>query len=174
VSRIIGCFRGKVRNMNYSPKYEPNYGVKVFLQNHSKNFNDYICNKKIKVFPGSWKFASQNLIDMATDHEYKYSTEQLIDGYFSRIGVDLFLPRLYPPKPEHIFSLKTKPKSFPGILTSLTCGSKRRTSIPFTKGVAMEYANTIMNSEKQILDTSLLYVGGREKRVVVEHSEDSL
>jgi len=93
---------------------------------------------------------------------------------FSRIGIDLFLPKLYDIKPEHMISLKTKPKSFPGILTSLVLGGKRRQSIPFSKGVAIDYLRTIMTSAKQILDTSYLYVGGREKRVVIENDENKV
>jgi hypothetical protein len=165
VCRLVGVYLGKLRKMKYVPNYAPDYVAKHFLESVSSDFKTSMSNKLHEVHPGSWACASRNLTLMATYNPKHYSCKEIIDGYFSRIGVDLYLPNLGSIKPEYLLGVKSKPNSYPGILTAESFGNKRKFSIPFTKGFAYEYMKTIMDSEEQILDCSLLYVGGREKRM---------
>lgn len=165
VCKLVGVYLGKLRKMRYVPKYEPDYMAKHYLESVSSDFKQVMSDKIFEVHPGSWACASKNLATMATTNGVFYSSKEIIDGYFSRIGVDLYLPDLKTIKPEYLLGVKSKPNSYPGILTAQSFGNKRKYSIPFTKGFAYEYMRTIMDSEEQILDCSLLYVGGREKRM---------
>ena len=40
---------------------------------------------------------------MATWRKVKYTSEEIIDGYLSRVGNDLHLPKISFLKPEYIF-----------------------------------------------------------------------
>lgn len=163
--RLIGVYLGKLRKMRYTPTYSADYLAKHYLESVSNDFKQVMSDKIYEVHPGSWACASKNLSTMSKSSGKFYSCKDIIDGYFSRIGIDLFLPNLGTIKPEYLLGVKSKPNSYPGILTAEHFGNKRKYSVPFTKGFAYEYMKTIMDSSEQILDCSLLYVGGREKRM---------
>lgn len=165
VTKLVGVYKSKLRKMRFKPKYELDYHMKFFLESVSEDFRHSVQGKKHEVHPGSWEKNSNNLSKMATTKGVKYEYADLVEGYLSRDGIDLDLPYIGKLKAEYILGVKSKPNSYPGILTAEQFGNKRKFTIPFTKPVAYNYAKTIMNSEEQILDCSLLYVGGREKRM---------
>lgn len=171
VSRLIGVFKGRLRKMSYTPRYTEDLVAKDILENYCPEFRSININYKTQVFPGSWKYNCSNLTDMATDHTIKYDWRSILKGYFSRKDVDLVLPHIPFYNVDSILGIKTKRESFPGILTAELYGNKRKNTIGFTKGIAHSYARYIMESSEQVLDTSLLYVGGREKRVKVKYGE---
>ena len=104
---------------------------------------------------------------MTTDHKVKYTSEEIIDGYLSRVGYDLHLPKISFLKPEHIYiGLKTKRDSYLDINTSTCFGNRRPNSIFQTKRVVYYYTKYINNSTKQFFDCSLYDVGGRAKRLI--------
>lgn len=93
---------------------------------------------------------------MAIDHKVKYTSEEIIDDYLSRVGNDLYDPKMYFLQPEYIYlGLKTKRGPYPDIITSMCFGNRRANSVFQTKGVAYHCAKYIYNSTKQILDYSL-------------------
>lgn len=101
---------------------------------------------------------------MATPKVKVYSRVEIMEGYLSRIGIDLKLPYVGKVFPKHIHNLDVNPKAFPGFATSRKIAKKRKDSSAYTKDYSYKYAKHIMTSERQILDTSLITVGGREKR----------
>jgi hypothetical protein len=94
-----------------------------------------------------------------------------MEGYLSRINIDFSLPYVGDYNPKFIRSLDVKPKAFPGISTSRKIAKYRRDSSPRTKEYAYKYVQRIMRFETQILDTSLIQVGGREKRIKFDADE---
>jgi len=100
---------------------------------------------------------------MATPKEKTYSRYEIMEGYLSRVGIDLRLPYVGKVYPVHIHNLDVNPKAFPGFSTSRKIAKYRKDSSAYTKDYAYKYAQHIMSSERQILDTSVITVGGREK-----------
>jgi len=168
VCKLVGVYKGKLRKMKFKPSYNPDYFSKHFLESVSEDFKTNCKGKIYEVHPGSWECNSRNLSKMASSEGIYYKCNEILDGYFSRKHIDLYLPKLGTIKPEYLLGVKSKPNSYPGILTAEHFGNKRKFSIPYTKPFAYEYMKTIMDSEEQILDCSLLYVGGREKRMKAE------
>ena len=150
ISKLIGCFKGKHRRINYMPRYEPHDTVKYYLQSVLDGFDNFLDNKCIHVFPGAWKYNCALLVDMLIDHKIKYTSENIIDDYLLRVGNDLHLPKISFIKPEYILGLKTKQDSYQDTITSIYVGNRRANSISHTKGVAYHYVKYICNSIKQI------------------------
>jgi cellulose synthase/poly-beta-1,6-N-acetylglucosamine synthase-like glycosyltransferase len=89
----------------------------------------------------------------------------MIEGVLSRVDIDFKLPRVDEYDPKLILGLDVKPKAYPGFSTSQHIAKFRKESSRYTKSYAYKYCQRIMCNERQILDTSLIVVGGREKRV---------
>jgi hypothetical protein len=172
ISRIVGVFRGNFKKMRYTPNYSPDYLIRRVLESTFPEFAIYMQGKIHEVLPGSWKYASINLVDMCTPHERKYSVDEIIEGYKTRKDIDLKLPKIPKYNVDTILGLRVNGKAYPGVMTSRLFGSKRSISTPFTKGGAHQFAKLIMESKDYTVDKSLTYVGGREKRNKTTVSED--
>lgn len=162
-SKIIGVFRGHKQMTKKSKKYNKDITlencISSFDPKRYKDIYDY------RIYPGDWSHACNNLKDMATPRDKYYSWEQLLEGYFSRIDKELILPDCQKYNVDSILGLGINPKANSGILTTILVGGKRKSTTRMTKVIAHNYAKKIMCSKEQILDKSLSYVGGREKRV---------
>lgn len=175
VSRVIGVYKGKKQRIRYDNSYEPNYGVKNIIDLCDNNYSRSREETIQYVFPGSWAHNSQNLIDMATESPDHYSYSEIIDGYLSRSNVDLVIPKVPMINIDSIITLGVNPKAHSGVNTSMLISNKRNTSTKFTKPIALDYAKFIMKKKGQyVLDTSLLRVGGREKRIKVRFGVEKL
>jgi hypothetical protein len=164
--KLVGVvdIKKRVPNPSKNRVYEKDDLIDYFMTKVDVNYSeDEFKNKS--VFPGNWAYNSQNLIDMATPKDKIFSKYDIMDGYLSRIGIDLKLPYIGGFDPIQILNLDVNPKAFPGFSTSRKISKFRKGSSPYTKDYAYKYAQHIMSSERQILDTSMVVVGGREKRV---------
>jgi hypothetical protein len=164
--KLVGVvdIKKRVPNPSKGRVYEKDDLIDYFMTKVDVNYSeDEFKNKS--VFPGNWAYNSQNLIDMATPKDKIFSKYDIMDGYLSRIGIDLKLPYVGGFDPIQILNLDVNPKAFPGFSTSRKISKFRKGSSPYTKDYAYKYAQHIMSSERQILDTSMIVIGGREKRV---------
>jgi len=163
VSKIVGVFKGslpfKVDNRDY---HEDNY-VKNALKDEIIYDLNFLNNKQ--VYPGNWKYSKENLIDMCTPKDKFYNCTDLINGIFSRVGIDFKLPYIRYWNIEMVNGILSKGKAFPGILTWKLLGKTRKATTGFSKAFAKEYFLYVIKRYKQVFDMSLMTVGGREKRV---------
>lgn len=163
--KLIGVVDSKSRKsfVNKGRNYLKDDLLELFISKVDVNYvEDEFSN--IKVFSGNWAHNSQNLIDMATPKKKIFSVSDIINGYLSRVNIDFKLPYIGHYDPKQILKLDIKPTAFPGFSTSQKIAKKKRDSTPYTKDYSYKYAKHIMTYPEQILDTSLLVVGGREKR----------
>lgn len=116
-------------------------------------------------FNGDWMHSSQNLIDMAQPKFKHYKAYEMVEAVLKRVKIDFKLPQVSFYHPKFILGLDVKPKAFPGFSTSRLIAKFRKDSSRYTKGYAYKYCQLIMKSSRQLLDTSLIVVGGREKRI---------
>lgn len=167
-----GVVNGK-RRKGYTNKlrqYFDDLTLKELAVNFQADFKEDEFSH-LKVFSGDWKYNSQNLIDMATPKTKVFSKNELIEGYLSRINIDFQLPYLGEYDSKYVLGLDVKPKAFPGFSTQRKIAKFRKTSSPYTKDYAKKYIEMILRSPVPILDTSLLVIGGREKRVKFNYLE---
>jgi hypothetical protein len=82
--KLIGVYNGRVNRNYFHKEFIVDYDVRRCLKNASEEFEQLDENNEIRVMPGGWKFANQNLIDMATPNSSKYSYDQMIGGIKSR------------------------------------------------------------------------------------------
>lgn len=173
-SKIIGVFKyfKKPWLGIKTRKYEREDVIHYALQNFRWDFiNDNIDNKT-SVFPGDFRYNSNNMLDMCTVPFDEYSTEEILDGYFSRIGIDLCLPKFDEINMESILSASVNYKAKPGIISKQLVGTTRNVTTRYSKRVAFEYCCKIMNKVGDyVLDKSLYDYGGREKRVIIKENQ---
>jgi hypothetical protein len=170
-SHLLGILKGKPRRSSSRKRiYEKDLLIEEF---NSLTDNDYIENdfQNIQTHNGDWKHNSQNLIDMATVKEHCYHEYEIMNGILSRVGIDFKLPYIGNFHEQFILGLDVKPKAYPGLSTSMKIAKFRKDSSRYTKDYAYKYAKRIMKNERQILDTSLNVIGGREKRVKFNSDE---
>jgi len=164
ISRIIGVFPMRVNKPNYNKSsYNQDYSVRHFLESQFPEFLRYLSGKIFIVLPGDWKYSFPNLVTMSTPHLVKYGLNDIIAGYRSRVGVDLVMPIVPRYETQSILGLGVNGKAYPGVMTSKLIGPKRNRTTSATKTFAHQYSNIIIN-KTYVLDKSLTYVGGREKR----------
>lgn len=170
-SRIVGVLKGKNPYFNLSKEFEPNYTALRCLQKAYGKFNEFTSKNFIKVLPGTWEFSSKNLRQMATLNEREYSIDELMSGLRSRKDIEFVLPYVGQYEVDSINNVRVNHKSFTGVRTSRLFGRKRLNSTRFTKPMAHQYVRDIIMAPRKhyVLDTSLYYVGGREKRVIVPY-----
>jgi hypothetical protein len=169
VSKIIGSYRapgGNKKIFESNNVYDKNLLVQRLLMEVDKEYIDSRLSEPMFVCPGSHRYNSKNLRIMATPCDKEYSVDELLDGYFSRVGIDLILPKFNKFSPESILGVEVNGNSKPGILSSKLVGTKRRDTIKYSKPIAYEYCKKIMDENNEIyVDRSLYNLGGREKRV---------
>lgn len=163
VSKIVGVFKGTVPFKVDGRKYGQDQYV-IDSLNGERVYDLSSLNNK-EIYPGSWKYSKENLIDMCTPKERFYSCTELINGIFSRVGIDFKLPYIKYWNINMINGILIKGKAFPGLLTSKLFGYSRKITTGFSKTFAKEYFLYIIKRYKQVFDMSLMTVGGREKRV---------
>lgn len=170
--KLVGVVNGKRRKgyTNLMRKYEDDLFLKDLDITPDMNIHEdeFLY---MKPFSGDWRYNSQNLIDMATKKQKQFSRHDIIEGYLSRVGVDFSLPYVGDYDSKLILGLDVKPKAFSGFSTSVKIGKFRKVTSPYTKDYAKKYVDMIMKNDQQILDTSLLVIGGREKRVKFDSDE---
>lgn len=161
VSKIVGVFKGKYPNRGKYDTYHEDFRVYEALENSKYDLDHY--NKK--VLPGSWKFSHENLEIMSTPSKSKYTYTDLVEGLFSRVGVDFLIPSLTFYEPEIIKGLLINPKAYSGLITSKLFSKMRVSSTTYTKSISIEYIKNFIFKNSHTIDNSLVSVGGREKRV---------
>lgn len=169
--KLVGIVRGRRRRTGSKIR---NYERDVMLENFIDKVDVGYKNDDfsyLKPYGGDWLHNSQNLIDMATPKEKYFTRHQIMEGYLSRRNIDLRLPYIGEYDPKFILNQDVNPKAFPGFSTHRKIAKFRKNSSPFTKEYAYKYAQRVMSEEDQILDTSLIVVGGREKRVKYDVDE---
>jgi hypothetical protein len=159
-SKIIGVFKGTLPHKVDNRKYidDPRVGD-VFKDYDRKKMS----NKR--VMSGSWQHSCKNLEIMASKKEKKFSTDELIDGLFSRTDIEFKLPFITYFSLDMIDGLLTKASAFSGLLTSKLFFSRRKDTVGFMKSFAKEYYEFIIGRNQFVYDMSLSFVGGREKRI---------
>lgn len=175
VSKIVGTFkfikhqpRGFISKKEFGDRSVINYGLSMLCA----KFIDSIRGKNVGVFKGDFMYNSRNLVEMCTVPFREYTCKELIDGYFSRIGIDLVLPRFDKYDPYTILSNKVNYKAKPGIMSRQLVGQSRNITTKYSKRIAFEYVNRIMNyREKYVLDKTPYCCGGREKRVSADDNQ---
>lgn len=163
VSKIVGVFKGGVPFRVDSHDYFDDFYVHEVISNEFEYRNHIPHNKQI--IPGSWCYSNQNLIDMATPKHNYYNSRDLINGIFSRVGIDFHLPYIKYWSIEMLNGILTKGSAFPGLLTSKLLYKTRRQTTGLMKEFCKEYFLYIIKRYKQVFDLSLMTIGGREKRV---------
>lgn len=173
VCRIIGVWRGQYPQKKFYPERREEHWIKWCLRRASEAFESLDEKKAYMVLPGIWQFNVQNLIDMATPNKSEYSYKQFMDVLKYRKDLDLCLPSIPEYNPDSIRQVRVNKSSFPGLNTSKLVGKRREISTPFTKPIAQEYARDVIMAPRHryVVDTSLLHVGGREKRVNCNYGE---
>lgn len=168
-SKIIGVFKGtlphKVDSRHY---FEDGLVDQVF----NKYDRELLANKEVR--PGSWKYSCSNLETMASLKTKKFSTDELIDGLFSRVNIDFELPFIKRFSFNMINGILTKGEAFSGLLTSKLFGSKKKQTTGFFKTFCKEYYEFIIKRNEFVYDMSLSMVGGREKRVTLTENYKEL
>lgn len=165
ISKLIGVWHGPEKRDFNKSKYENDILTMGFLNQCRYDLKEKSNLKQTRIFSGSWSHNNQNLIDMCTPPKAKVSTDILIESMLSRVNIDFELPYIGLFDNEMILGVPTNPKSTSGLVTATKVSRKRKLSIKYTKHPAYVYSNLISNSERQVLDTSLYCVGGREKRI---------
>lgn len=158
------------RSVSRKRTYERDSLVEYFNSKVDTSYQEDEFNY-IGTYNGDWQHSSQNLIDMAKVKPFKYSVEEMVESLLERSDIDFKLPYVGEYSPKLILGLDVKPKAFPGFSTSEKIAKFRKDSSPYTKDYAYKYCERIMKNERQILDTSLIVVGGREKRVKFKDTE---
>lgn len=166
-SRIVGVYNRKYFQKYFRPRWDPNYNFKTCLRRASEPFEKFDETYSIKVLPGNWQYNYMNLVDMTKPSKRNYSYRELIDGLKSRKDIDLVLPSIPFYGPHLISNVRVNHSSSPGIDTKNTFGNKRSISTPFTKPIAEQFCRDIVMVPRNgyVVDTSLWFVGGREKRI---------
>jgi hypothetical protein len=95
----------------------------------------------------------------------------MIDAVLKRVNIDFKLPYIGFYDPRFILGLDVKAKAYPGFSTSQNVAKFRKDSSAFLKDYAYKYCQHIMSSTRQILDTSMIVIGGREKRIKFDSTE---
>lgn len=163
VSKIVGVFKGTLPfKKDRSIYFRDNYVRNVLVNELNVDFS--MIQEK-DVFPGSWPFSCHNMVQMCTLKNNCYSPSDLINGVFSRVGIDFKLPYIKYWNIKVINGIMTKPKAFPGLLTSKLFSSERKLTTGFMKTFCIDYYNFIIKRYRQVFDLSLITLGGREKRV---------
>lgn len=163
ISSIVGVFKGNLPLKKDKSLYIRDKVTRDVLINEPLYDWSKIQNKD--VFPGSWIYSNHNLVQMATPKKNCYSPSDLINGIFSRVGIDFKLPYIKYWNINIINGILIKPNAFPGLLTSKLFSSERKLTTSFMKTFCIDYFNYIVKRYKQVFDLSLITVGGREKRV---------
>lgn len=171
-STIVGVVKDnmyKVNLLSQRRSYEYDYTVAEYLRIRHPELYNKLIDSGIKVYSGDWCNTHRNIHNMCGDErDFWFTYKELVDGYFSRVGIDLVLPDLSNYSPEYILGLGINPKANSGHLTSRLINSKRKISTQYTKEAAVYYAKEIMESSELTFDKSLTSIGGREKRVAVD------
>lgn len=163
VSKIVGVFKGSVPfKVDSRTYFHDRFAEEEFLKDQFVD-HDFFQHKEI--IPGSWKYSNQNLIDMCTPKTAFYTPQELINGIFSRVGIDFKLPFVRYWSIEILNGILVKGSAFPGLITSKLFSSKRLLSTSLMKSFCKDYFYYIIKRYKYVLDCSLITVGGREKRV---------
>lgn len=107
---------------------------------------------------------------MGREKDSQFSCKEILDGYFSRAGIDLVLPNVFSYSSDYINGLGINPKAKSGYLTSKLVNSRRRISTTLVKPVAKKYIEDIMDyrGSEYVFDKSLIEIGGREKRISIK------
>lgn len=80
---------------NKHMRYTQDYDVLDMLDVMRPELIDPLVTANVKVFPGDWCYNFNNVIDMCDDsNDKQFEVSEIIDGYFSRAGLDLVLPKL--------------------------------------------------------------------------------
>lgn len=168
---FLGVLKGSPRRVfSQRRTYEKDSLLEYFITKVDVDYQETEDNN-IQTFNGDWMHSSKNLIDMAQVKEKTYATHEMIEAVLNRINIDFKLPLVKFYSPKFILGLDVKPKAFPGLGTSKLIAKFRKDSSRYTKDYAYKYCQYIMKSPRQILDTSLITVGGREKRVKFNSDE---
>lgn len=163
--KLVGIVRGRRRNSRAKPRsYEKDVILENFIDKVDVGYDDDEFDY-LKPYSGDWMHSSQNLIDMATPKETNFTRYQIFEGYMSRRNIDLKLPYIGDYNSKFVLNQDINPKAYPGFSTSKKIAKFRRNTSGYTKEYAYKYVERVMKNERQILDTSLIVVGGREKRV---------
>jgi hypothetical protein len=153
-------------------RYEKDYDVLEMLDVMNPDMVEPLIDSNVKVYPGDWCYNFNNIIDMCDDsNDRQFDVDDIIDGYFSRAGIDLVLPKIPCYSSDWIYGLGIKPKSSSGYLTSKMLFKKRKLSTRYTKPAAHFYLDWLMHYDGWVVDRSLVELGGREKRLKFKHDE---
>lgn len=172
VSKIIGVYDGKRKFDNMGDRvYSEDVLVQYYLSEIQPEFLQN-TEQYTKVFTGGWKHSCANLEQMATFNPNGYKWCDIIEGFLSRVNIDLTLPYVGDYDPNIIYDIPVKLKGSPGLLTKRMVGMKRKDTSIITKDVAVHYAKLIMNSPLQVVDLSLMEIGGREKRIKLDTDQN--
>lgn len=174
-SKPVGVIRDDMTiSNNRRPRvYERDYVVADWLTHSHPELLESMTDNEIKIFGGDWRYTIQNIHTMCSDvRDYSYRYDELIDGYFSRAGIDLILPKLNNYSSDYILGLPINPNAGSGHLTSRLVSKKRRISTMYTKEASKYYADEIMNRKEFTVDKSLTSIGGREKRIKIKLDEN--
>jgi hypothetical protein len=163
VSKIVGVIKKRPTMINYLPSYPFNFGLKEILSRRVECFRNKILDHMCIVLPGAWRFSHFNLVRMCSPGSSSLNLDQLLAGLKSRRHLDLRLPKLRYYDSSFILGLSVNPKAFPGVNTSRLFGRKRLKSTGLTKVAAYNVCEAMKWGE-QVVDKSLVYIGGREKR----------
>jgi hypothetical protein len=163
VSRIVGIMKDRPWTPNFKPQYKSDIFLRDILTANSESFREFCNSKTGKVLPGAWRFSCINLVDMCSPALSSFTMDQMIAGVKSRRHLDLVLPKLLDYNRDSILSLGVNPKANPGVNSSKMFGKKRLKSVGVTKRCAYELAGEILGGT-QVVDKSLVHIGGREKR----------
>lgn len=80
---------------NKHMRYVQDYDVIDMLNVMRPELVDPLVSANVRVFPGDWCYNFNNVIDMCDDsNDKQFDVMDIIDGYFSRAGIDLVLPKL--------------------------------------------------------------------------------
>jgi hypothetical protein len=125
VSRVVGVYAGPLNSRGFAPNYEEDFDVKRLAMTHFTEFQEQIEGVNVKVLPGNWAFNCKNIEDMASSPTGDYKLQDLIDGYFSRIGIDLVLPNIGEFEPRRLDRLGVNGKLLSKSVYSYLQGDKR-------------------------------------------------
>jgi hypothetical protein len=169
-SRPVGVIRDNMNTSNFSNNknkhYEKDFVVSDYLRACRSEIFDKLMDSGTQIYSGEWKYAQGNIVNMCLNpRPQSFAINTLIDGYFSRAGIDLILPKLTNYSTSYIFGLPINPKAKSGHLTQRLLFLKRKLSTIWTKEAAVYYANKIMRTFTPTLDKSLTSIGGREKAI---------
>jgi hypothetical protein len=161
VCKFLGVYKGYVPFRRTKIVYSP-------ISEAIKYFYDYFGNKEVlkEYFSGSFEYSYHNLKLMATENDGGYTIEEMVDGVLSRSNIDFKIPYISYWSIEMVNGILTKPKAYPGLLSSLYIYHCRQLTTGFVKTYAKDYMRRMCrNINKYTLDNSFITIGGREKLV---------